>query len=165
LPDGATSSLSYQLAKKAVSHTAEQYRAKAAEYKRLLGDPHSSAETKELRNLEQTYTTLADNEEWMARNSGKVVSSGQYDIVPESHTDQNKRAVLADEHEHVLRCLGAAIMMRWNMLPVKLQRELFDLASSLDDLDHDDSTSELEQTAKLKGRIARALHHHKGGAQ
>jgi len=144
-------------------YTAEQYRARAAEYRELLANSRSLDETKELRNLEQTYTTLADNEEWMVRNTSKVVSAQQYDIVPQSQTDRNKRAVLAGEHEHVLRCLGTAIMMRWSTLPVKLQRELFDLAGSLDDFDHHDSISELERTATLKGRIARALHRHNGG--
>ena len=143
--------------------TAEQYRAKALEYKGLLDHPHSSAETNELRNREQTFTTLADNEEWMARNSGKVVSPTQYDIGPASQTDRNQRPVPVGEHEHVLRCLGAAVMMRWHTLPMKLQRELFDIASSVGDFDPDDSASELEQRTKLKGRIARALHHHKGG--
>jgi crotonobetainyl-CoA:carnitine CoA-transferase CaiB-like acyl-CoA transferase len=146
--------------------TAEQYRAKAAEYCGLLDTPRSPNETKEFRNLEQTYATMADNEEWLARNTDKVVpaarSASEYDIVPASQTDRNKRAILVDEHEHVLRCLGAAIMMRWSTLPTKLQRELFDHASSLDDFDRDDSISDLEQTAKLKERIARFLHHHNG---
>jgi len=33
----------------------------------------SSNETSELRNLEQTYTTLAENEEWMAINIDKTI--------------------------------------------------------------------------------------------
>jgi hypothetical protein len=54
--------------------SAEQYRAKAAEFKALLMNiPRSSNETSELRNLEQTYTTLAENEEWMAVNIDKTV--------------------------------------------------------------------------------------------
>src|SRR5206468_12220631 len=45
-------------------------------------------------------------------------------------------SVLADneqwmEEEHVLRCLGAALIMQWNTLPTKLQRELFDNAGSM----------------------------------
>jgi len=139
--------------------TAEQYRAKAAAYRGLLDNARSPSETKEFRDLEQTFTTMADNAEWLARNTDKVVSAFEHDIVPPSETDQNKRPVRIDEDEHVLRCLGAAVMMRWGTLPAKLQRELFDHASSLDDFDRDDSVSDLEQTAKLKGRIARFLHH------
>lgn len=60
-------------------YTADQYRVKAAEYKKLLDNPCSPGEAREFRNLEQTYTTLADNEEWMARNRNKTVGSGGHD--------------------------------------------------------------------------------------
>ena len=33
----------------------------------------SPNETSEFRNLEQTYTTLAENEEWMAINIDKTI--------------------------------------------------------------------------------------------
>jgi hypothetical protein len=47
--------------------TAQQYRAKAAEFRSFLANaPRSPNETSEFRDLEQTYTTLAENEEWMA---------------------------------------------------------------------------------------------------
>ena len=59
---------------------------------------------------------------------------------------------LADEEEHVLRCLGAALIMQWNALPTKLQRELFDNAGSM---------GELMETAALRGQIARFLHRYK----
>jgi len=42
--------------------------------------------------------------------------------------------------------------MRWNTLPTKLQRELFDNASSVGDL---------LQAGALKGQIARFLHKRK----
>ena len=42
--------------------------------------------------------------------------------------------------------------MRWNTVPTKLQRELFDCASTIGDL---------QQTTPLKGQIARFLHNHK----
>jgi hypothetical protein len=142
--------------------TAEQYRAKAAEYRGLLDNPRSPSETKEFGDLERTYAAMADNQEGFARNTGKVVSAFEYDIVPASETDRNKPPVRIDDDEHVLRCLGAAVMMRWGTLPAKLQRELFDHASSLDDFDRDDSISDLEETAKFKRRIARFLHHHNG---
>ena len=46
--------------------TAKQYRAKAAEYTELLKAASLPAETREFRRLEQSYLTLAENEEWMA---------------------------------------------------------------------------------------------------
>jgi hypothetical protein len=42
--------------------------------------------------------------------------------------------------------------MQWNTLPPKLQKELFEAASSVGDL---------LQAAPLKGQIARFLHNHK----
>ena len=57
-----------------------------------------------------------------------------------------------DEEDLILRCLGAAVITRWNTIPTKLQKELFDNASSM---------GELLQTDLLKGQIARFLHKHK----
>jgi hypothetical protein len=57
----------------------ERYRAEVVKYRRLLDDPHSPAETIEFRSLEQTYRTLADNEEWLTRNADKIVQKSQDD--------------------------------------------------------------------------------------
>jgi hypothetical protein len=56
------------------------------------------------------------------------------------------------EDKKILECLGAAVIMRWGTLPNKIQRELFEHATSLADLG---------QAALPKGRIARFLHNHK----
>ena len=127
--------------------TAEQYRAKAAEFRARLTDTlRSPNETKEFRDLEQTYTKLAENEEWMAVNIDKTIQPGEND----------NSAALVEEDEQILKCLGAAVLMRWNTVPTKLQRELFDCASTIGDL---------QQTTPLKGRIARFLHNHKDDRQ
>jgi hypothetical protein len=124
--------------------TAEQYRAKAAEFRMLLiSTPRSPNETSEFRELEQTYTTLAENEEWMAVNIDRTIRRRKY---------RDDRAGLAEEEEQILRCLGAALIMRWNTVPTKLQRELFDCASTI---------GHLQQATPLKGQIARFLHDHK----
>ena len=52
--------------------TAEQYRAKAAEYTELLMAASLPAEGLEFRRLEQSYLVLAENEEWMADNRDKM---------------------------------------------------------------------------------------------
>jgi hypothetical protein len=57
-----------------------------------------------------------------------------------------------DEEGHILRCLGAAVIARWNTIPTKLQKELFDHASSMD---------EVLQTDGVTGQIARFLHEYK----
>ena len=56
--------------------TAKQYRAKAAEYTELLKAATLPAETCEFRKLEQSYRTLAENEEWMADNRDKIDTRG-----------------------------------------------------------------------------------------
>jgi hypothetical protein len=128
--------------------SAEQYRAKAAEFRALLTNtPRSPNETNEFRDLEQTYTTLAENEEWMAGNRDKVI---------QRRKNYDHRTVLAEEEERILKCLGAALLMRWNTVPAKLQRELFDCAGALDDL---------QQSKPLRERIARFLHNHKNDQQ
>jgi hypothetical protein len=128
--------------------TAEQFRAKAAEFRALLTNmARSPNETREFRDLEQTYTTLAENEEWMAVHTDKRIPRRK---------NYDNRTALAEEEEQILKCLGAAVLMRWNTVPTKLQRELFDCASAIGDL---------QQTTPLKGRIARFLHNHKNDQQ
>jgi hypothetical protein len=56
------------------------------------------------------------------------------------------------EEEKILEYLGAAVIMRWGTLPTKIQRELFEYATSL---------TGIGGTARLKGQIARFLHNHK----
>lgn len=66
--------------------------------------------------------------------------------------DWEKHAALIPEEEHILHCLGAAVIMRWSNLPTEVQRELFASAASL---------SDPLPTVELKEHIARFLHSHK----
>ena len=66
--------------------------------------------------------------------------------------DWEKRAALIQEEERILLCLGAAVITRWNNLPMEVQRELFASATSL---------SDPLPTAEIKKQIARFLHSHK----
>ena len=61
-------------------------------------------------------------------------------------------ATVAEIEERILRCLGAAVILQWNTIPPKLQRELFDTAGSMGDV---------LNSAALRGQIARFLHKHK----
>jgi hypothetical protein len=71
-----------------------------------------------------------------------------------SRRDTAGEANLAADEERILRFLGAAVVMQWNTLPTKLQRELLDTAASLDDL---------VDPVHLKGQIAQVLHRFKEG--
>ena len=124
--------------------TAKQYRAKAAEYTELLKTTSLPAEIREFRKLEQSYLTLADNEEWMADNRDKIHSPGADDIW---YGD----AILAQQGKHTLGCHGADVATQSTAIPTKIQ-QLFDDAGSM---------GGLLQTATLRGQIARFLHKHK----
>ena len=56
--------------------TAKQYRDKAAEYNRLTATATTPDEKREYQNLEQRFTTLADNEEWMVEHRDQTVQRG-----------------------------------------------------------------------------------------
>lgn len=125
--------------------TADQFRAKAAEYAELLKNTDNPTEIKEFRRSKQSFTELAQNEDWLAANFDKIIQSQNGGSLADGRT-------VADIEEHILRCLGAALIMQWNTIPTKLQRELFDTAGSLGDL---------LKTAALREQIARFLHNHK----
>ena len=121
--------------------TPKQYRAKAAQYTQLLKTTRSPAETREFRKLEQSYITLAENDEWLAENREKT--HGQ--SIPDNWYDD---VILAQQKKHTLGCLGT---MQLTEIPTKIQ-QLFDDAGSM---------GGLLQTATLRGQIARFLHKHK----
>ena len=71
---------------------------------------------------------------------------------PASELSRDKPASLSEGEEHILQCLGAAVLLQWNDLPTPIQRQLFE---------HAVATGEARQTAQLKEQIARFLHTHK----
>ncbi len=124
--------------------SAKQYRDKAAEYSLRGKTANGPNETREFRQLEKSYAALADDEQWLADNHQKSVQTAAADVRPGGS--------LVEQEERVLRYLGAALIMQWSTLPTKLQRELFDKASSM---------GELLNTGAVRGQIARFLHKNK----
>jgi hypothetical protein len=123
--------------------TTEQYRTKSSELDKLSKGSTDPSQIRKFQDSSDSFSSLADNEEWLADNFDKTLQvSGE---------EQSSHATLAEE-EHILRCLGASVIMQWNAIPTKLQRELFDTAGSM---------GELLTTVELRGRIARFLHKHK----
>jgi len=129
--------------------TAQQYRAEAARYDGFLAAAQSPAETAEYRGLKQSYALHADNLDWLTANGGKTVISDPHD--PPFRRRRDPAAADA-EQENILRCLGAAVILNWNTIPTKLQRALFEAASSSG------------RAASLKQAIAQFLHDHKDDA-
>jgi hypothetical protein len=74
----------------------------------------------------------------------------------EAEVTEQTAASLAQEEEHILRCLGAAVVLRWDQLPTDIQRDLFDKAGAV---------GPLSDTRELRSRIARFLHTHGNPAE
>ena len=131
---------------------AKQYRAKAAESAESLKHTDVPSEIRELQRSKERFTALAQNEDWLANNFDEIIHS--QDVPP--HNDDagmtDARATVAETEERILRCLGAAVIMQWNTIPTKLQREIFDTAGSMGDV---------LKSAALRAQIARFLHSHK----
>ncbi len=136
--------------------TAEQFRAQAAESAESLKHTDVPSEIREFQRSKESFSLLAQNEDWLANNFDKIIKSQHksQDLHPRDEVAGKTadRRTVAEIEEHILRCLGAAVIMQWNTIPTKLQRELFDTAGSLGDV---------LQTAALRGQIARFLHDHK----
>jgi hypothetical protein len=123
--------------------TPEQYREKAAEYSELAKQANAPNEAREFQKREQSLTMLADNEQWLADNHDNLAINLDK-LVPRPEPSE---ATLVEE-EHILRCLGAALIMQWHTLPTELQRVLVDNAGSMGELSDSDT---------LRGQIARFL--------
>jgi hypothetical protein len=121
-----------------------QYPAKATECGELVESSTSAEESCKFKTWRDGFVLLTDDERGSAEE--------YYDPVHIAEQDRPRGVALAAEEEHVLRCLGAAVIMEWNALPTMLQREIFDTAGSV---------GRLVETAALRGQIARFLHKHK----
>jgi hypothetical protein len=121
----------------------DNYRALAARNGERAKSTNVPGEMHEFQKMERSFTSPANNEEWLADNFDKTLHAPAGEPL-----DQ---VTLADTEEHMLRCLGAAVIMQWGTIPTKLQRDLFDNAGSMGDL---------LRTAELRGQLARFLHNH-----
>jgi hypothetical protein len=98
-------------------------------------------------------TALEDIAGWRANNNtGWEANHSDEEALKNADGEALTRS---DEEDRILRCLGAAVITRWNTLPTKVQRELFDNASAV---------GELLEAGALKGQIARFVHKHKDDA-
>jgi hypothetical protein len=132
--------------------TAKEFRARAAESAESLKRTNAPSEIREFQRSKESFSALAENEDWLANNFDKIIHS--QDIPPQDDDAEKRtaRETVAENEERILRCLGAAVIMQWNTIPTKLQRELFDAAGSMGDV---------LKSAALRGQIARFLHKHK----
>jgi hypothetical protein len=133
--------------------TAEHFRTKAAESAESIKNTDVPGEIREFERSVKSFGLLAQNEDWLADNFEKMIHSRHVLSKDEAVGKRLDSNAVTEIEEHILRCLGAAVMMQWNTIPTKLQRGLFDTAGS---------RGGRPQTVTLRGQIARFLHSHKG---
>jgi len=131
---------------------AKHFRTKQAEIAEAMKNTDVPSEIRKLEQSMESFGVLAQNEDWLANNFDKMLHSQDMPSNDESRAKPIDREAAAKIDEHVLRCLGAAVIMHWSTVPTKLQRELFDTAGSMGDV---------LQTVTLRGQVARFLHRHK----
>ena len=110
------------------------------------------SEIRELQRSKESFSALAENEDWLANNFDKIIHSQGAPPEDDAAGQPVADVTVAEIEERILRCLGAAVIMQWNTIPTKLQRELFDTAGSMGDV---------LNSAALRAQIARFLHKHK----
>lgn len=132
--------------------TPMQYRAKAAEAAESLKHAETPGNIRQLQQSKRTFSTLADNEDWLKDNYDRMIHPVTLPAPYGSPEPSESPSPDAESEEQILRCLGAAVIMTWNTIPPKLQRELFDTAGSMGDL---------LSSVELRGQIARFLHKQK----
>lgn len=123
----------------------KQYRAEAAEYGAAGTTSAVPTERRRYKDFQDRLNSLAANEQGLAETFDRAVVE----------QNRSRGATLAGEEEHVLRCLGAAVIMQWSALPTTVQREIFDSAASV---------GKLLETEALRGQIARFLHKNGDGS-
>ena len=111
--------------------TAEQFRTKVAESAETIKNTDVPSEIRKIERSMEGYSLLAQNEDWLADNFDKMIRSQDVLSEDEALGERLDSKAVAKIEEHVLRCLGAAVIMQWNTIPTKLQRELFDAAGRL----------------------------------
>ena len=131
---------------------AEHFRTKVAEIAESIKNTDIPSEIRKFERSMESFGQLARNEDWLADNFDKMI--GSRDVLSKDEPIEKwfDSEAVGQTEEHILRCLGAAVIMQWNTIPRRLQRELFDTAGSLGDV---------LQTVTLRGQIARYLHLHK----
>jgi hypothetical protein len=129
--------------------TAKRYRMKATAYGELRKTARSPSEARECQHLEQSYTTLADNAQWLADNRDKANCPGADD---DWYGDILRARQDPGQQKNTPGRVGAADPTLSTEVLAKVQ-QLFDDAGS---------KGGLLQTATLRGQLMRFLKNHKG---
>jgi hypothetical protein len=82
--------------------TGKQFRAKAAESAESLKHTDVPSEIREFQRSKESFTALAENEDWLANNFDKIIRSR--DIQDDGARKPVTRGSVAEAEEYILRC-------------------------------------------------------------
>jgi len=91
----------------------QQYRARATACGELVKGSTSAEESRDFKTWRAGFDLLTDDKRGFAEDCDEPVHIAEQ--------DRSCGAALTADEEHVLRCLGAALIMQWNALPTMLQ--------------------------------------------
>ena len=86
--------------------TANQFRAKAAEYAELLKNTDNPREIKEFQRSKQSFSQLAHNEDWLAANFDKIIHSQDGESRPTTGLSPKSRSIFFAASELLSSCSG-----------------------------------------------------------
>ena len=89
-------------------------RTKLAENADLIKNTDAPSEIRKLEQSIKSFRHLAQNEDWLADNFDKMIHSRDLPSKDESEAKPLDGEAVAKIEEHILRCLGAAVMMHWS---------------------------------------------------
>ena len=86
--------------------TAEQFRTKVAESAETIKNTDVPSEIRKIERSMEGYSSLAQNEDWLADNFDKIIRSQDVLSEDEALGERLDSKAVAKIEEHVLRCLG-----------------------------------------------------------
>jgi hypothetical protein len=96
--------------------TGANFRQKAAENFESSKNTDNPSEIRKFELATKSFTHLAQNEDWLAQNFNQLVHSPE-PVSRNVTADHLDDSAIAKIEEHILRCLGAAVIMQWNTIP------------------------------------------------
>src|SRR5690242_7432541 len=87
----------------------KEFREKAAESAESLKRADDPGEIRKFQRLKESFNSLAENEDWLADNFDKIIRSN--DVQDDDTGAPITAATAAKVEEHILRCLGAAVIL------------------------------------------------------
>jgi hypothetical protein len=99
----------------------EETRCAPACQRKGVSNVHCTAipsQSSRIQGIPHQHIAFAERNEGIPRSRDDI-----HDACRKRRMDGGSSTALAEEEEQILKCLGAAVLMRWNTVPTKLQRD------------------------------------------